>query len=203
MFATSFETVIYTIYFILPGFIIAKIMAGNTPSEEKSEGEKVLTYLGYSVLNFALWFALYYLVSIRLPDKTPGYWLWLAIITLGGSVLTGFVLNILKQKEIVQKLTSNIALTTKNSIPTAWDYTFSTLIEGCYIKVCLDDGTLIRGAFYDESLASSDIKDRDLYIEKVYLLDENNKWVPDKNNEGIWISSKGIKWISFQKKKGE
>jgi len=199
----SFEAVIYTIYFILPGFIIAKIISLFCPNEEKSEGEKLLTYLGYSILNLVIWFGLYYLVSIKLPDKTPGYWLWLVIITLGGSILTGLVLGIFKQKELLQKLISVVQPTTKNPIPTAWDYTFSTMIEGSYIKVCLEDGTMIRGAFYDLSLASSDIKDRDLYIEKVYLLDENNNWVPDKNNEGVWISSKGIKWISFQKEKGE
>ena len=90
----------------------------------------------------------------------------------------------------------------EHPIPTAWEYKFSRMNEGKYVTVCLDNGKKIRGAFFNKSMASSDVSNTDVYIESVYFLDEEDNWKPMEGSDGVWISSGAIKWISFLEKEG-
>ena len=46
-------------------------------------------------------------------------------------------------------------------------------------------------------MASSDDGYKDLYLEEVWQLGDNDNWVRVIGSDGIWISPNVIKWISF------
>ena len=71
---SSIDVVIYTVYFLIPGFITAEIKNTIIPGKRRSEAEKTLVYLGYSVFNFGCWFWAIQLINNRFVNKTPLYW---------------------------------------------------------------------------------------------------------------------------------
>ena len=95
----------------------------------------------------------------------------------------------------------------EHTIPSAWDYKFSNQKDGRRITIALNDGTFVRGLFYNKSFASSDGNFRDIYLEESYVLkDDSVEWIKVDKTDGIWISPNSIKWISFmedEKDEGE
>lgn len=63
MIIESYEYVIYTAMFLLPGYLINRIISLLVPSKGIDETDKVLRYLGYSLLNFTAWLWLFWLVK--------------------------------------------------------------------------------------------------------------------------------------------
>ncbi|MBQ7264809.1 MAG: hypothetical protein IJS61_01775 [Firmicutes bacterium] len=201
MIIDSINMVIYTMFFVIPGFIIAETINSIIPSKRRSDAEKLLLYLGYSILNFGCWLWLFICATNNLKDKTSLYWLVIAALALITGFLTGCVISFFKIHNPIKWVMKKIKIQVANPIPTAWEYKFSQLTQGRYLTVCLEDGTVIRGAFYNKSLASSDMENMDLFLEEVYMID-NGKWKAVKGSDGVWISSNSIKWISFLKEEG-
>ena len=55
----------------------------------------------------------------------------------------------------------------------------------------------VAGFFGVESFASSDIGERDVYIEEEYLVSEGGIWEPRANKVGILVPFKEIKYVEF------
>ena len=197
MMINSIETIIYTIYFMIPGFVISEIIRAFSPGKKRSDGEKVLVYLGYSILNLGLWYWLFLSLREKLPNNASAYWLMLLLLVLGLSSLTGCILGFFSQKKLLRKTMEKLKISVEDPTPTAWEKKFSEMKKGCFLTVCIDDGSLIRGSFFKGSMASSDAEIMDIYLREEYTTDEDGNWVLVENSDGIWISAKSIKWISF------
>lgn len=61
----TYEAVVYTVIFLVPGFIIDEMVATLMPMKIYSDKTKSLKYIGYSVLNFTLWIWLFYFYQIK------------------------------------------------------------------------------------------------------------------------------------------
>lgn len=194
----SIDCIIYTSYFLIPGFIVAETTNTMIPSKRRSDAEKVLVYLGYSILNFGCWFWAFYLISKQFAIRNSLYWLCLIVLVIITGTITGIIIGVLKKHSPIRWIMGKHNVMTEHPIPTAWEYKFSQLKEGERLTVHLDDGTVIRGLFYNKSFASSDMEKRDLFIEEVCMLIDD-KWKPVEGSDGVWISSGAIKWISFFK----
>lgn len=59
MIIASMETVVYTAYFLIPGYIINSIVNNMVPSKTRLESEKILHCIGYSILELAIWYWLF------------------------------------------------------------------------------------------------------------------------------------------------
>ena len=198
----SMDVVVYTAYFLIPGFVVDETINTIIPRKRRSDTEKILIYLGYSILNFGCWFWAFSLLNKFFTEKTPYYWASLIVVVLLSGLLTGSLIGIFKVHNPIKRIMEKFQISIEHPIPTAWEYKFSQMNEGRYVTVGLDDGKMIRGAFFNKSMASSDMSDKDFYIEEVYFLDENGNWNPIEGSDGVWISTGAIKWISFFKKEG-
>lgn len=69
MIIESADAVLYTAVYLLPGFIINEIISSLVPFKRESEGIKVLRYIGYSVLNFALWIWIFWLINKNIETE--------------------------------------------------------------------------------------------------------------------------------------
>lgn len=197
MMVNSIETIIYTIYFMIPGFIISNTINAFMPIGRQTEGDKALTYLGYSFLNLGFWFWAFQLFHKKYQGETAFYWLLLAVLVMGSSLITGCCIALLKKYNLSRKIMDSVNVNMKHTVPTAWEYKFSELEEGRYLTVCLDDGSKIQGAYFNKSLASTDLDNMDIYLQRVYRMNDNGQWEPESSDDGIWISAKAIKWITF------
>ena len=84
--------------------------------------------------------------------------------------------------------------------PSAWDYKFSK-IEAEWVIVTLTDDSVIAGFMGGLSFASSNEGERDIYINEVYKIDDDNNWKIQTDTNGILIKAENIKYIEFFKRK--
>ncbi len=190
----SFQNIYLILIFIVPGLIIqfvrAQFLTGRTPKHSES----ILSHLILSLVYFA--FVLPFsklLISVEY-NWTGEILLWLAILLLG-PVVFGLIIGLVTQKEWIKKIGNKIGISTVHVIPSAWDWKFGRMQEQ-YIMVTLKNGSKIAGFCGKESFISSDPNERDLYIERIYDLDEDNTWSIDKG-KSILISQGEIRAIEF------
>ena len=112
------------------------------------------------------------------------------------AALLAVIIGIIKQKRLIEQLFAMVNINKIHSVPTAWDYYFSKQ-EASWIIVTLKNGRTIYGKFSDQSFASSDPEERDLYIQKTYVINENMIWQEDDKSKGILISKDAIETIEF------
>jgi hypothetical protein len=195
----SIDVVFYTCMFLLPGYIIQEIITSLMPSKQYSDNIKLLRFLGYSILNLAVWSWLYMIVLDELKSDQALHWILLSAITFITSCVTGFLIGIVRNKEWIRKIFSKIKIQIEHPIPTAWDYKFSKTKDLRWVIVSLSNGEVIYGKYCTQSLSSSDASNRDLYLEEVYIYEEGKPWFRVEGTDGIWISANEIKFIEFRK----
>lgn len=193
----NIEIVIYTFQFIIPGYIIGEIISAIMPQKTYGEGEKLLRYIGYSVVNIALWYWVFVLISQYCKLGTFIYWMCNVFGVLITGCVTGLIIGIIRAKNIVRKLFQKIGLNLIHPVPTAWDYKFSDK-EECWVEVTVSDNKVIRGLYSNSSLASSDSDFRDIFLQELYVK-QDAEWIKVERTSGVWLSPNEIRYIKFYK----
>lgn len=196
----SFDIVFYTAVFVLPGFIINSIIDAMNPPKKHNDGIYLLKCIGLSLVSCGVWCWLY--KTILECDKLSTLWHWilLALTSVIGSALLGFVIAIIKQSQCISWILSKLKINIMHTTPTAWDYLFFN--QGAvFIIVTLVDDTKLYGWYSPNSFASSDQDERDIFIEIGYKVSEDGKWEEDAQSGGFYVPKDQIKYIEF--KKGE
>lgn len=198
MLIESFDVVFYTAIFVLPGFIINGIISAFNPTQKLSEGVLLLKCLLYSIIHCAIWGWLYKVI-FTIENKYPKtYWFVLVVATIIAATIIAVTIGLVQQKQIIRNIISHFNLQISHSVPNSWDYCFSRN-NSSWIIVTLTDDKMVYGWFSTKSFASSDSDERDIFIEKIYSVDENNNWIEIASSEGIYIPKEQIKTIEFLK----
>lgn len=192
----SIEVVFYTCVFLLPGFIIKSIMDTLVPPPRHNDAKYFFSCLFYSIVNCAVWSWAYISINTLSENHPIIYWLLILTITVLGSSLVAILISVIKQKGIIEWIFSRIKISKIHPVPTAWDYFFSKQ-QASWIIVTLKSGKSIYGIFSTRSYASSDPEERDIYIEKTYVLKDDMTWEEDEKSNGILISKDEIETIEF------
>lgn len=195
----SIQTVFYTFIFLTPGYFIQEMISVFMPNKSYNEGVKMIRYITYSVINCAIWSWAYWIVLLKLSSDEIIFWVIIVSLTLISSIITGTVLGLLRKLELFRKLFKYFGIQTEHSIPTAWDYKFSTTNEGKWVIVRLASGEEVYGRYSTKSLSSSEPGFRDIYIEEVYTYEDGKPWNSVDGTDGIWINASEIRSIEFRK----
>ena len=198
MLIESFDVVFYTAIFIRPGFIINGIISAFNPTQKLSEGVLLLKCLLYSIIHCAVWSWLYKLIFIIEIKYPKTYWFVLVVATIIAATIIAVIIGLIQQKQIIRKILSHFNLHISHSVPNSWDYCFSKR-GSSWVIVTLNDDKMIYGWFSINSFASSDSDERDIFIEKIYCVDKDKKWIEIESSEGIYIPKEQIKTIEFLK----
>lgn len=190
----SFDVVYYTCIFILPGFIMRAVIDAITPSGRTSDSKYYLSCLAYSIVNCAVWSWIYKILNDKVYGKL--YWIEIVLVTIIGAVIVATFIGIIKQSGIIKKLLNKVKINISNPIPTSWDYFFSKQ-KSNWIVVTLVNGKSVMGFYSFESFASSDPEERDIFIEEVYDVNDEYKWIKNEKSKGILISKDQISTIEF------
>lgn len=199
------DMLFYTFAFVVPGFITHSIISMFMPQKSEQAPNSILRYLYFSSINYALWSWLIFILVKSNYHQIHRYRaaaIW-GVIILISPIITGIVLGIFSKHEFIRKLLQKTGFNLVHPIPTGWDYKFSTLKNGAWIIITLKDDTLITGYFGENSFASSDSPERDIYIEKVYKICEDGPWQEIERTDGILIKGDQIKLIEFKKQEAE
>ncbi len=182
--------------FVVPGLVALLVRSWFITGRAPSTKENVLIFVVLSLVYYSLTvFFIEPALSIREPWVARAL-VWIALI-LAGPAVFGFVLGVAAQKEWGTRLANKLGLTIVHVIPAAWDWRFATIPRGMFVMVTLTSGERVAGFFGGNSFASSDVGERDLYIDEEYTITHNGKWEPRDEKVGVLIAAKEIRYIEF------
>ena len=191
---TSFENLYLILGFLVPGLVVlfvrSQFVTGRRPAHEAA----LLSYLTISVIYYAL--ALPF-VDFVLSIQEPSYFkvlAWFTLIFVGPTAL-GLLLGINIQKDVLRGCLQWCGLNPVHVMPTAWDWKFGGMTTQ-WVLVTLKDGTRFAGFCGPESFMSSDPSERDIYIQRIYDIDEQDKW-SSRGEKGVLIVAGEIQTIEF------
>ena len=174
-----------------PGFLImfgrSRFLTGRMVNLSSS----IFEYLMVSSIYYAFAFPAFR----QLND--PSYTEVLSFLFLG-PLLSGFALGFMTQKNVFRWLAKKLNLNPVHSSPTAWDFVFSDRSGPSWVVASLASGRKYYGIFDQNSLASSELSRRDIFIENI--CDENFKPIEaDGRKRGVWINESELLSIEIIK----
>lgn len=187
------KLILFLILFI-PGFISIKVYDLLVPGERRDFSKSLYEVIAYSSLNFA---ALSWLIIlIHSGEFYIHHKVWYFILLL----LIMLIIPALWPILFIKLSTSSpIAKYIVHPIRKPWDYIFRKK-EDFWIIVHLKNGRKIGGRFGANSFASSYPAEEQIYLEAVWKLDENGKFIESVGrSKGILILGDEILSIEFFK----
>ena len=160
---------------LVPGIVILFVRSQLAIDRRPFRSTALWNYLPVSLVYYAIASPFVDLDRL-LYDEGEGYDapVWLALI-FGGPLLLGLVLGTNVQKDLLFGLVRRLGLNPVHPIPTAWDRKFGNM-GAHWVLVSLKDGTQFAGFCGKGSFMSSDPAERDIHVEQVYDLDDDDNW---------------------------
>jgi hypothetical protein len=195
----SLKTVAFTAAFLMPGFIWSALLSMLLARRSRQADTRFLEFFTLSCINNALWFWLFvYFFIVNFPARRPLLFslsLFLALFV--SPLVLGALSGHFAQRDYLARFLRRFGFRTIHYIPTAWDWHFGRL-EMLWVRLTLKNGSAIYGYFGDQSFASSNPDERDIYLEKVFVpTNEGFKCVEDSH--GCLLSADQITAIEFYK----
>lgn len=193
----NIDTVYIAIFFLVPGYIFLTFRNQFVAGQDRLGSEQLLAFITYSALNLALFGWILFAIPRRADD-----WVvvltWVFVLLIGPAVL-GFVSGMWTQKEWGGRLYEFFGLSLVHPTARSWDWVFHR-VDPCFVLVTLKDGSQCAGywgvnAAGTQSFASSDPKERDLYISQVFEISDEGPWRPTPKS--IFIAAGEIRTVDF------
>lgn len=182
---------------LVPGMIILFVRS-QFVTGRLNPPHPILSYLAVS----GVYYALVLLAVNPVPylqgpgqGKRLGWFLLVFVLP----VILGLLLGYDAQKQFLYRffrwVGRPIGLNPVHGMPSAWDRKFGNMNEQ-WVLVTLNDGTRFGGFLGEDSFMSSDPNERDIYIQWVYDIDENNNW-SSRGDNGILVVAGKIRTMEF------
>jgi len=173
--------------FILPGFMIMKIIRLKVPNKDFMLKDMLFEAFAYSLLNISI---VGWIPYILLSNNQTGWSIvaFIFILVVSPIILATVYIKIVSSKFFRKHFDIQM--------PTAWDWYFSQR-QNSILLVKMQDDSAIIGYFGEISYATSYPNDGSIYIEKVYTKDENGTLVIVENSNGVLIAKDQYKTIEF------
>lgn len=197
---TTFEAAQILFLFVVPGFIIDQVIGSSIPRMKRDATELVIAFVTLSGVNFAMAGPLLLYADLNAwPHVYAGWYsfLWFVLLFIT-PVLLGFSFTWVLNRDRLVSLYDALGLRSRHPIPRAWDHMFGQR-KAYWVRITLQDGSMIGGRFGGKSFASSYPVDEDIYIEQIYQLDESGSFVRDPvpRSAGALIRGKDVKFVEF------
>ena len=173
--------------FILPGFLIMKIIRLKVPNKDFLLKDMLFEAFSYSLLNLSLfgWMPYWLLSSNYIAWSIVAF---IFILVISPIILATGYIKIVSSKIFAKHFDIQM--------PTAWDWYFSQR-PNAMLLVKMKDGSEITGYFGATSYATSYPNDGSIYLEKVYIKDEDANLILVENSNGILIAKDQYTTIEF------
>jgi hypothetical protein len=199
----KFQTLILTLSFVVPGFIIHSIFSMCRPRRTEIKELLYLRFLAFSVLNLivCIWPIRYVIVNNYVslhPLRSVGIFFVIAFIS---PLILGVIIAKLDSTDWMSKLLRRLKLYPMHATPNSWDYKFGKICArgDAWVLVRMTSGKVVGGYFGPHSFASTDVAERDLYLQSVWEVNsESGEWTRKELTDGIWIKASEILSVEFK-----
>ncbi|HET7229230.1 MAG TPA: DUF6338 family protein [Longimicrobium sp.] len=184
-------TVLLFIVVVFPGMISINVYRVLMPARPLDWTTAVLQGLFYSAVNFVPGLPLLYLLLFgRDPLEHPVRYFVAALLVL-------IVMPMLWPMATVAAFKSNwLRSQFKIRYPTAWDFFFDRC-KSSLVLVHMKNGALLAGLWGPGSYAGTFPNDGDIYLEKVYGIDEGEIGEPLPNTRGVLLRKRDYEYVEF------
>jgi len=188
---------VLAVFFVIPGFIAMKVYDLTIAAERRNFGNALIEVVSFSLINLLLWSWLLLVIDVsKFPAARPGKTYILVLVI---TIISPIALAILFRKFLDSGILRSMIL---DPSPTGWDGFFRKR-ESCWILFRLkdDENTVVGGYFGAESVASSHPHKQQVYVEKLYLVDqETHEFLAevDRSRGGI-ISAEDCHYVEIFK----
>jgi hypothetical protein len=174
--ATSPEVLVLALFLLVPGFVFIRVLDSLHPGRRLSTGQQIIDVGFWSVANLAVWF-LPTLILLQLGPGLPYllYRLLLFVLILLGIFGTPLLLAYILHRLELRGTLKNWG--TKPS-PTPSDWVFSHEAgKHYYVRFHRKEGKDLGGYFGENSFAGASANGKEIYIEEVWRLDEDGRFI--------------------------
>ena len=179
---------------LAPGLIILAIRARFKEGAVPDIKERTIAYAVASTAYYAVIGPLFH-VQTGVPLSS---WVWAGLHYVLVPLAIAFLIVLFDQKEWLYRIAHHFDFRLAHHIPAAWDYAFSKLNRGTFVWVKLHSGTEYAGKMGARSFASSSTAERDLYLEEVWQINEENKpWTRLEPFRGVLLCGRDIQRIEI------
>ncbi|WBX92546.1 DUF6338 family protein [Pseudoxanthomonas mexicana] len=189
----SQDKLVLFVLFVIPGFIGMKFYELLCPGTYKDSSARVIDAIAYSCINYAILAP--FLWGWKSGSVCPFLdYLGALFVLVIAPLLWAYLWKRLRETKVFQK-------NAPHPIEKPWDFFFKQR-KPHWVKITLNNGTIIGGKFYDRSFASSAPAEEQLYLEETWLLDEKGKFLRKINDTtGVLVLSKNISHVEFRELK--
>ena len=178
------DTLQLILIFFVPGLISMKVYDLFIPSGRRDYLKSTLEAVSFGLINFTIlhWpIATIHSNDYQKEHPILYYIFFILIVFIAPVIWTLFYRYILSIKFISNHIV--------HPVDKPWDYVFGNK-KSYWVIIHLKDGRRIGGKFDSESFASSFPAQEQIYLQELWKLDENGKFMNKvKQSEGIIISS--------------
>lgn len=178
--------------FAVPGIVALYVRAQFLTGRMPPITEGAIAYVILSVI----YHAVAYPIAAPLYAQPSTGWMvvgWFFLLFIGPATF-GFLLGLNVRKGWTKKLLGKLHLNTIHPVNSAWDWRFGEC-EECWVLAVLKDGTKWAGYLGRKSFMSSDPVERDLFIQLVYEVGNDNKWTA--RTSSVWIAHGEVQSLEF------
>jgi hypothetical protein len=195
--ATKPEVLVLLLFLLVPGFVFIKAFDSLHPGRRQTMGQQIIDVGFWSVANLAIWF-LPTIVLFQLGPDLPYllYHLLLFVLILlalfGCPLLLAYILHRLE-------LRGTLANFGAKPSPTPSDWVFSHEAgKHFYVRFHRKDGEDLGGYFGENSFAASSANGQEIYVEEVWRLDEDGRFIePVEESQGAIVNREDCTLIEF------
>lgn len=201
---TTLEALLIFLYLLTPGYVVLFITQHYVAHTIEPAQLKYVIVLG--LLGFIIHLPVYpfwthrimdYYLADTLSSHRQEVFLWSCLVVVFWPTLAGLIVGWLMMRPKIDAMLDRIGLSYVDRLPSAWDWVIRE--EGpAYVKIFMRDGSSFGGVFADRSIASIAPQQRDVFLERVWLLDEDGNFRSEApGNTGVWIAHEAIGRIEF------
>lgn len=195
---TTPQALVLLLFLLVPGFVFIKVFDNLLPGVRRSFAQQVIDIVCWSFTILALWILPAFIV-FGLSQRVSG---WLFYLLLGALILGGVFGTPILLAYLIYRLYTRGTLKnwgTRPS-PTSWDWFFSNRAGNHYVRFYLKEGTQFGGYFGENSFATSSPKAPEIYVEEVWRLDEDGRFVERvEETDGAMVNREDCTRIEFFK----
>jgi hypothetical protein len=178
---------------VVPGFVIAYVRNQMVANRRLPISDAVVGYIALSFVYQALVFPLAtWLRSSPLTAEGKGLVELLISIVLPAAV--GLLIGLNARLGWSRRLLARFRVSLNHPVNTAWDWRFGGK-EECWVMAVLKDGTKWLGHLGPDSFISTDPGERDIYIQTVYSIEDDNSW--KFKGSGVWLPQSELQSLEF------
>lgn len=190
----NLDTLTYFILLWMPGFVSVKVNELLVAQKERDFSKSLYEIISYSLINYSIFLPIILIAfsgEFYLQHRILFFVFVFFIFMVGPAILPILYYRIRKSKTVL-KYISNLA-------PTAWNFKFDSR-EDFWVKIYLTSGEKFGGLFGTKSCVSSYPEEEQIYIQELWILDDNGGFDRKVNmTSGGLFFKKDIKFLEFFK----